>query len=84
MLIAYLCGSRSFCKIFGVYSIASRIFCTYSRYGPLAGFAAYLSRFHAVRNWKAGIFQPFMHTVHNVAPDILMEGGASIVYIAVL
>ncbi len=78
MIIAYIGWNRAFCKIFGVYRIASGVVVADAGDCQLAGFTADLSGFYAVRHWKARIGHSFMDSGHDLPPDGLVEGGSSI------
>ena len=83
MLVAHFRGSGSLCKVFGIDRIAPWVGRTHACNGALAGLAADFRGFYAVRNGKARVGLAFMDTVHDVTPYILVEGGASVVDIAV-
>lgn len=78
MIVAYVGGNRTFCKIFGVYRVASGVIVADTGDCQLAGFTADLSGFYAVWHWKSRIGQPFMDPGHDLTPYGLVEGGASV------
>ena len=79
MLVAHLCGNRSLGEILGIYRASSGIRAAHAGYGKLAGFAADLGGLHALGNRKARIRQALVNPIHDIAPDILVEGCAPVV-----
>lgn len=80
MIVAYIGWDCTFCKILGVYRIASGVVVADAGDCQLAGFAADLSGFYAVRHWKARIGHSFMDPGHDLPPDGFVEGGSSILF----
>lgn len=78
MIVAYVGGNRTFCKILSVYRVASGVIVADTGDCQLAGFTADLSGFYTVWHWKARIGQPFMDPGHDLPPYGLVEGGASV------
>lgn len=82
VFVADLSGGGALGEIFGVDRISSWIVVADACYGPFSGLAADLCRFYAVRDSKAGILHSLMNPVHNIAPDIFVEGGTAVIYIS--
>ena len=78
MGVAHLCRYGSLGKVFRVDSVTTRVVGADTRNGQLAGFAADLCGFDAVRNGEARVTQSLVDTGHDLAPDILVEGGSAV------
>ena len=78
VLVAHLCGNSAAGEVLRVDRASSRVAVAYAVHGELAGFPAHLGFHYVVRDFEAWIRFPFVDLFHDLPPDILVEGVASV------